>query len=117
MKTFYYTDKREITVQATAVGKGTLECHAYMNTEEVNAEVEIVGVGTYTTPFTVDLNPATYTLIARYADKEQTKTAEIKAGETTRIDFQFGAPVIPIAAIAFIAVPIIYGSILQVASK
>lgn len=76
-------------------GMGTLEVHAFANTEEVAASVEVVGVGTYTTPFTVDLAPGTYTLNATYNTQTQTKTATITEGVVTRVDFQFAKPVVP----------------------
>jgi len=72
--------------------KGTLDCHAYADTKEVAASVEIVDVGTYTTPFTVDLDPGTYTLKAIYAGQTQERTTTIVEGQTTREDFAFAAP-------------------------
>ena len=70
-------------------GMGTLECHAYIDTTEVKAFVEVVGVGTYTTPFTVNLTAGTYTLNATYDTQTQTKTVTITEGATTRVDFTF----------------------------
>jgi hypothetical protein len=83
--------------EAVPVGVGTLEVHAFADTEEVAASVEVVGVGTYTSPFTIDLPPGTYTLNATYGTQTQTKTATITEGITTRVDFQFAkAPTIPL---------------------
>jgi len=82
--------------------KGTLECHAYVDSRESAVAVEIVGVGTYQTPFTVELSPGTYTLRATYLWQTQEKTVTIRAGETTRVDFRFAAlpPLPPEALIA-----------------
>jgi hypothetical protein len=76
-------------------GKGVLECHAYIDTQEIAASVEIVGVGTYTTPFSIELDAGNYILNATYEKQMQTKTATITEGTTTRIDFKFTAPAPP----------------------
>jgi hypothetical protein len=77
-------------------GKGVLECHAYVDTTEVKASVEVVGVGTYTTPFTLNLAAGTYTLNAKYDTQTQTKTATITEGVTTRVDFTFAKAPVPL---------------------
>jgi len=62
---------------------------------EVAAQVEIVELGvTYTTPFTLELDPGTYTLRATYpvTGETQTRTTTITGGVTTREDFYFAAP-------------------------
>jgi len=77
-------------------GKGTLYCRAFANSDEVAASVEVAGVGTYTTPFSLDLDPAIYTLKASY--KEQTpqqKSATVTEGKTTEVHFSFAKPAPP----------------------
>jgi len=85
--------------------KGTLKVDAYADGEPVAAEVEIVGVGTYTTPFSLDLDPETYTLKATYDTQVDIKTATVREGETTSIVFHFSLPQVwpgwwPLAAAA-----------------
>jgi hypothetical protein len=75
-----------------AVGKGTLECHAYVDTTEISATVTVEGVGTYSTPFTVELTAGDYRLTATYAGQTQQKTVTIVAGVTSRVDFTFARP-------------------------
>lgn len=82
-------------------GKGKLDVHALLGPTEVIAQVEIVGVGNYTTPFTVDLDPGTYTLKTTYQEKETTQTATVTEGQTTRVDLQFEAPVITFPLVLF----------------
>jgi len=73
--------------------QGTLEVHAYEDSVEVGASVEVVGVGTYTTPFTIPLNVGFYTLNATYGvHPTQTQTVEILEGQTTIVDFNFVLP-------------------------
>lgn len=73
--------------------QGTLEVHAYEDSVEVGATVEIVGVGTYTAPFSIPLNVGLYTLNANYGiHPTQTQTVEILEGQTTTVDFNFVLP-------------------------
>jgi len=71
--------------------KGTLKVDAYAD-GEVAASVLVGGVGTYETPFSLDLDPGTYTLKATYDTQTDTKTATVKEGETTSIVFHFSLP-------------------------
>jgi len=73
-------------------GKGALEVHAFTDTKEVAATVEIVGVETKTTPFVTYLDPGNYTLNAKYDTQTQTRTTTIVEGQVTREDFHFIAP-------------------------
>jgi len=107
------TIKREVPPPPPA--KGILECHAYADAEEVAATVEVVGVATYTTPFTVELDPRTYTLRAAYAGQTQEKTATIEAGKKTRVDFTFAKPPVP-PPILPIAIPVIAGGVVVAAA-
>jgi hypothetical protein len=120
VNTFYYQDKREYPVKAGVVGEGTLEVHAYANERigktEVKATVEVVGVGTYETPFTIKVPAGTYTLNATYHDQKQTQTATIEPDKTTKVEFTFKAPVVPIPW-AIIAAPIIFGTAIIAGTK
>jgi hypothetical protein len=120
VNTFYYQDKREYLVKAGVVGEGTLDVHAYANERigktEVKATVEVVGVGTYETPFTVKVPAGTYTLNATYQDQKQTQTATVEPDKTTRVEFEFKAPVVPIPW-AIIAAPIALGTVVLAGAK
>jgi len=70
-------------------GKGTLYCRAFANSDEVAASVEVVGVGTYTTPFSLDLNPATYTVKASYQGQPKQTPATVYEGKITEVSFSF----------------------------
>lgn len=68
---------------------GTLDCHAYYNDTEVGATVEVVEVGTYTTPFTLELAPGNYTLRCTYEDETKETLITIVDGQITTEDFRF----------------------------
>ena len=94
-------DQIEFSEIAIPPGKGLLECHAYMDTEEVKATVEVVGIGTFLTPLLLELNPGSYTLRVTYQTQTQERTTTITEGITTREDFTFAAvppprPAIPL---------------------
>jgi hypothetical protein len=76
---------------------GTLEVHAYENTEEVAAEVEIVGVGKYDTPFKIQLPEGTYILIANWMGQQQIKAATVETDKTTAVNFYFIKPSMALA--------------------
>jgi hypothetical protein len=71
---------------------GLLTVKAYADSEEVAAEVEIVGVGKYHTPFKIYLTPGTYILIADWMGQEQIKGAEIQQDKTTETTFIYEKP-------------------------
>jgi len=73
-------------------GKGKIHAVAYAGTRQVQARVEIEGVGTYYTPFEVDLDPGTYNLTAYYKDETDFQQATVVEGETTPVTFHFTAP-------------------------
>jgi hypothetical protein len=100
-------------------GTGILEVHAYANTTEVAANVEVVGIGTYTTPFTMNLTAGTYTLNAKYNTQTQTKTTTITEGQTTIENFYFkAAPVLPkLMEIAKTIMPAAIGAIIIATTK
>lgn len=77
-----------VTVTVTGLFTG-IEVHAYVNTNEVNATVEVVGIGTYTTPFSLELAPGEYTLNATYNDYSESKTVTVADGEVTPVVFTF----------------------------
>lgn len=78
-----------LTAYFTAAALGTLECRAFMDEVEVSASVKVEGVGTYTTPFAVQLAPGDYKLTATYAGQTLEKTVTIVAGETATVEFRF----------------------------
>jgi len=89
------TDSKEFTITATAPpppGKGTLYCYAKADSEDVSASVEVVGVGTYDTPFSLDLDPGTYTLNGSYMGQEASKTVTVEEGEIKEVTFYFTVP-------------------------
>jgi hypothetical protein len=77
-------------------GMGTLECHAYIDTTEIKVPVEVVGVGGYTTPFTVNLAPGSYSLNAKYDTQTLTKDVTITEGSVIRVDLKFVKPTGPL---------------------
>jgi len=85
--------ERTLTINVTSAQVGVLEVHAYSDSTEVEASVEVLGVGTFKTPFTKQLNAGSYTLKATYQDQEQTKTATVKEGVTTKVNFTFGVQI------------------------
>jgi len=100
-------------------GKGVLSVSATKDTTEATASVEVVGVTTKTTPFTLDLDPGTYTLNATYDTEKQSKTATITEGKTTTVQFQFGVPPVPkpIPWLWIIAGAVVVGLILAVVTR
>jgi len=101
-----------IEVKPSIIEEGYLEVHAYMDKTEVKATVEVVGVGTYKTPFTITVPAGTYTLNATYEDQKQTETATVKPNEKTIVEFTFKAPPPPIKILELIMkiAPIIMGT-------
>jgi len=91
-----HLDQIEFSQVPITPGKGVLECHAYEDTAEVAATVEVVEVGTYLTPFTIELDPGDYLLRATYKDyPTQERTTTIVEGQVTREDFTFVVVVPP----------------------
>lgn len=74
---------------------GYLQARAYYDTAEVAASVEVVGIGTYPTPLSIEVPPGTYTLNATYQEQTQTQTANVLSGQTTTVQFNFTAPPTP----------------------
>ena len=99
--------------------KGRLEVHAFQNTTEIVVQVEVVGVGTFNTPFSQDVNPGTYILNMTYQDKTQTKTVTVTSTQTFRVDFQVSPSVSTagLAIPAIIAIIVIGGAGLYYATK
>lgn len=73
----------------SCIALGIIDVHAFLNDTEVNASVEVVGIGTYTTPFSLELPPRNYTLNATYETYSDSKTVTVVAGEITPVDFTF----------------------------
>ncbi len=83
-------------VYGEEIGTGTLDCHAYADATEVSANVLVTGVGSYKTPFKIELQSGSYHLIAEYADQKLEKDVTITTGLTTRVDFLFTKPTKPV---------------------
>jgi hypothetical protein len=90
-----------------APGMGKVKCVAYADGTEVSATVEVSGVGTYKTPFTVDLKPGTYTFKASYGGQTKTETVTVVEGVTKTVTFTFalGPPTYLPTAIKIIGYP------------
>ena len=88
-----YTENLDL--QEPLAGQGTLEVHAYQGVNEVEASVEIVGVGTYLTPFSIFLDIGVYTLNATYGTSTISEIVEILEGIVTEKSFNF-LPVTPL---------------------
>jgi hypothetical protein len=73
-------------------GKGTLYCRAFANSTEVAASVEVVAVGTYTTPFSIELGPGTYTLKAAYQGQMREQVVAVVEEKITEVTFFFVKP-------------------------
>jgi len=86
------TEDINVVFEPIPPGKGVLECHAHVDGEVASATVAVAGVGSYTTPFSLELEPGNYTLNATYSGQSQTKTATIVEGETVTVEFQFTKP-------------------------
>jgi len=99
---FVYEDRRAMSIwnidaliKESAPGEGGLEVHAFMDDTEVEASLEIVGVGTYTTPIIVYLPVGTYTLRCTYNDQTQEREVTLEEGVTIKEDFYFTTPTAP----------------------
>lgn len=90
-------------------GMGAMEVHAYADSGEVAASLEVVGIGTFNTPVTVELAPGDYTLNCTYQGTTQTQSVTITSGQVTTANFQF--VVVPPPKPCFIATAA-YGSAL-----
>jgi ABC-type transport system substrate-binding protein len=105
-----------IEVKPSIIEEGYLEVHAYMDETEVKATVEVVGVGTYETPFTIKIPAGTYTLNATYKNQKQTEKATVEPNEKTTVKFTFKAPIKTLELIMKTA-PLIIGTIALTLSK
>jgi len=76
-------------VNITVRSGGFLEIHAYANSKEIPAIVEIFGIGKYITPKTLILDTGEYTLNAKFGFQENITKVNVSEGKTTRISFQF----------------------------
>lgn len=84
---------------------GRLECSALYDSTEVAADVVITDVGTYTTPFGIDLPPGDYHLVGQYGEQTEERNFTIRAGETTSITLRFGVTAGPTAEVRNLAYP------------
>jgi hypothetical protein len=109
-------DFQILLVVAPPPGKGMLACDAFYDSERVAAQVEVVGVGTYTTPFTLELSTGTYTLNATYKEMRLTKRATIVEGQTTTVNFNF-TPFVTLFPWLLVLGPLIFGTVSVASSK
>lgn len=76
-----------------ASGKGSLKVSAYRGGQSVAASVEVViddiTIGSYITPFTIDLDTGTYQLRVHYENQKLSKTVDILEGQTVFIKIEF----------------------------
>lgn len=101
-------------------GKGTLFCKATMNSQQVVVDVEVVGIGTFQTPFTVELDVGTYSLKGAYKGQTVEVSVDIAEGQISEVTFKFVSPaptipswLLPATALSLIA----FGAILVVKKK
>jgi len=107
---------KDFQILLAVAEKGMLACDAFYESERVAAQVEVVGVGTYTTPFTLELDPGTYTLNATYRDMKLTKKATIVEGQTTTVNFAF-TPFVTLFPWLLILGPLIFGTVSVASAK
>ncbi len=72
--------------------KGSIEIHAFLDSQELVVPYEVVGVSTGNTPATVQLNVGSYTVKVTYQTQTKTQVAQVTDGQTVRLDFQFSVP-------------------------
>jgi len=69
------------------------------NGTSISANIDVYFDGTLqyhdSTPFTIELEPATYSLTASYDDQNQQRSTEVLSGQTTTETFIFEAPLPP----------------------
>lgn len=73
----------------TPPNQGKLEVHSFLKSTEVVTQVEIVGMDSYDTPFSIDLDPNEYTLKCTIQNETKIETVTIEAGKKKRVDFIF----------------------------
>ncbi|MEM2905068.1 MAG: hypothetical protein QW587_04940 [Candidatus Bathyarchaeia archaeon] len=77
---------------APTPGKGRLEAAAFLDSQSVTADILVVETGQEgRTPFSIELNPGSYTVKCTYGTDSLTQTAVVVEGQTTRLTFQFSA--------------------------
>lgn len=84
------------TITATYEKATILQIRANYESEEVFAQVEIVGVGTYTSPFQKELLADTYVLNATFKGQTLTQNITVTDASTTTYTFLFTAPTPPV---------------------
>lgn len=89
--------------------KGSVEIHAFLDSQEIVAPYEIVNATSGNTPSTVELNVGNYTINVTYQEQTKTQTIQIVEGQQIRVDFQFGTTPTPRAPMF----PVIVGKIIQ----
>jgi hypothetical protein len=75
------------------VKKGTLQVEASIDGQKIVATVDVYKdsnrIGTYETPFILELEEGTYKLKATYENLKETRTATVVAGKVTYVEIEF----------------------------
>lgn len=77
------------TYEYVAPGPGKIDCTAYFEGNAIVASVAISGVGTFATPFSVDVPAGARNLTATYQGVSKTQTVIVVSGQTTTVRFDF----------------------------
>jgi hypothetical protein len=89
--------------------KGFLEIHAFLDSQEIVAPYEIVGITSGNTPAQIEVNVGNYTVNVTYQGQVKTENPQVTEGQTIRLDFQFGTTPTPPAPMF----PVLVGKIIQ----
>jgi len=74
--------------------KSTIEIKAYEGTTSIQASVTIQGIGNYTTPITVTLNPGTYVVLITYRGITKIETITVASNTAYNITEFFEKPTV-----------------------
>lgn len=98
---------QDIQVPPPPPNKGRLEVHAFFDATEIVMRVQIEGIGSYDTPFTLDLDPQQYTLKAIYQNQTKTEIVNLSSDQILRVDFRFTSPTPLTSSLLIAAVPVV----------
>lgn len=71
---------------------GALKCSGFADSLSVSVPVEITDIGTFKTPFTIELPPGTYNLKATYEGQVSEKKVSIMENTVSEVSFNFKLP-------------------------
>lgn len=93
--------RQELLQPPPPVGKGYIEIHAYLDSQEIVVPFQVVETGlTGNTPQTVEVDFGTYTVKATLVIEIQQKTGTVLEGQTIKFDFMFKNPMVSIDVVA-----------------